>query len=338
MFHNGGQRLPGGTPYAHWPQRSRPRRATAHHSQGESPLSHLHLSESPLVGCQPNSSSSLLFLLTFLVLLFFLVFVGAVGGQRHPEPPQLCQEEPVQQLQRSDRATLLQVQHQHTGKSVRGRLQQPIRWTIQSPVWQRHTAIQWSSCVVQQYVSVLWTAGTFFILPFKSNTILCVFQIGLNIIISFDSTFIRIDFIVVNNCQLFLHASKNAKSRPSDHPRVFFRETSPTLSTAAIVPSTVWPESPEPTPSLGSSMRPVTLWRSAPAAQSTGCVSTATGSCCTQYTQIHVVFITFNSRGRCCPQKPRHVSCTRSEMSELLLKKDWMIVSPLWTEKYQSVE
>lgn len=50
---------------------------------------------------------------------------GAAGGQRHPQPPQLRQEEPVQQLQRSHRAALLQVQYQHHGESE---WQEPIGW------------------------------------------------------------------------------------------------------------------------------------------------------------------------------------------------------------------
>lgn len=49
----------------------------------------------------------------------------------------------------------------------------------------------------------------------------------------------------------------------------------------AIVPSTVWPGSLGPTPSLVSSTRLVTLWRSAPAAPLTDSVSTATGLCST---------------------------------------------------------
>lgn len=44
--------------------------------------------------------------------------LGASGSQRHPEPPQLRQEEPLQQLQRQDRAALLQIQHQLSGEPV----------------------------------------------------------------------------------------------------------------------------------------------------------------------------------------------------------------------------
>ncbi len=58
---------------------------------------------------------------------------------------------------------------------------------------------------------------------------------------------------------------------------LFFRGTLPTWSMVAIVLSTVWPEFLAPTLLLVSSTRRVTLWRSAPAAPSTGCVSTATG-------------------------------------------------------------
>lgn len=42
---------------------------------------------------------------------------GAPGGQRHPQPPELCQEKPLQQFQRPHCAALLQVQHQHHGES-----------------------------------------------------------------------------------------------------------------------------------------------------------------------------------------------------------------------------
>lgn len=48
---------------------------------------------------------------------FCVLLSGAAGGQWHPEPPQLCEEKPVQQLQRSHRAAFLQVQHQHNGAS-----------------------------------------------------------------------------------------------------------------------------------------------------------------------------------------------------------------------------
>lgn len=87
--------------------------------KGHAPLEQQHITHkvffghswsAPLCG-QPEACS--------VTLVFCLVaLTGAPGGKRHPEPPKLCEEEPVQQLQRPDSAEILQVQYQPGGKPM----------------------------------------------------------------------------------------------------------------------------------------------------------------------------------------------------------------------------